>query len=146
MKIGIGADHAAFETKEHVKRALEQAGHTVKDFGTHSTESCDYPDFAEPVARAVSAGECERGILICGTGIGQSMVANKVPGVRAAVVHDEFTAKMSREHNDANVFCAGARVLEAEAIARLAGLWLKTDFGGGRHERRVGKINDLDKK
>lgn len=146
MKLAIGSDHAAFETKEALKRALEAAGHEVRDVGTNSTASVDYPDFAEAVARAVGGGEVERGLLLCGTGIGQSIVANKIPGVRAALVHDEFTTCMSREHNDANVFCAGARVLDAATIIRLAKLWLDTPFSGGRHAGRVEKINRLDRK
>lgn len=146
MRISIGSDHAGFEVKERLKEALEQSGHAVTDVGTHNDASCDYPDFAEAVARSVAAGECDRGVLLCGTGIGQSIVANKVPGVRAALVHDETTTRMSREHNDANVFCAGTRVLDSETILRLAELWLQTEFTGGRHQRRVEKINKLDEK
>jgi ribose 5-phosphate isomerase B len=140
MNVGIGSDHAGFEAKERVKKALEAAGHAVRDFGTNSAESCDYPDFAAAVAGAVASGQCERGVLVCGTGIGMSMTANKVRGVRAAVVHDEFTTRMSREHNDANVLCAGARVLDGDAIGKLAVLWLTVPFGGGRHGPRVKKI------
>ena len=146
MRIGIGSDHAGFATKDRLKRELEKMGHTVKDFGTHTDESCDYPDFAEAVARSVASGESERGVLLCGTGIGQSIVANKIPGVRAAVVHDEFTTRMSREHNDANILCAGARVLGADKIVELAKLWLATEFPGGRHARRVEKIKKLDQR
>ena len=140
MKLAIGSDHAAFEAKEALKRALQAAGHEVRDVGTHSNERCDYPDFGAAVARAVASGECERGFALCGTGIGIAMAANRVAGARAAVVHDEFTTKMSREHNDANVFCAGARVLDAGTIVALATLWLAEPFGGGRHGPRVEKI------
>jgi ribose 5-phosphate isomerase B len=146
VKIAVGADHAAFEAKEKLRRALEAAGHEVLDCGTQSNETCDYPEFAEAVARAVGGGRCERGFALCGTGIGQSIVANKIPGVRAALVHDEFTTRMSREHNDANVFCAGARVLDADSIVRLARLWLETPFGGGRHVPRIEKIRKLDQR
>jgi ribose 5-phosphate isomerase B len=140
MKIAIGADHAGFRVKEELKARLAALGHEVADVGTASEESVDYPDFARRVAEAVAGKLAERGVLVCGTGIGMSMAANRVGGVRAAVVTDEMTTEMSRRHNDANVFCAGARVLAAEKIARLLELWLATPFDGGRHQRRVEKM------
>lgn len=146
MKLAVGSDHAAFEVKEALKKALTAAGHEVRDFGTASTESCDYPDFAGAVAMAVGAGTVEKGFALCGTGIGAAMAANKVRGVRAAVVHDEYTARMSREHNDANVFCAGGRVVPTSELVRLVLLWLTIPFGEGRHTRRVEKIRALEAK
>ncbi len=141
MKIAVGSDHAGFELKERIGRRLAELGHEVVDCGTHSTESVDYPDFAAAVAREIAAKACERGILVCGTGIGVAMAAGKVPGVRAATVHDRFTAQMSREHNDANVLCLGARVLDPLHAIELAELWITVPFAGGRHERRVRKID-----
>ncbi len=145
MRIAIGADHAGYKAKEALKGALQKLGHTVIDLGTNSDESTDYPDYARKVAELVSRREADRGVLVCGTGIGMSMAANKVAGVRAAVVTSEETARMSRAHNDANVFCAGARVTDAATLERALKAWLETPFEGGRHERRVKKINDLDK-
>jgi ribose 5-phosphate isomerase B len=144
MRIAIGADHAGFQAKEELKRRLAALGHEVADAGTGSEESVDYPDFAEQVARAVSAGQAERGVLVCGTGIGMCMTANKVAGIRAALVTDAFTSEMSRRHNDANVFCAGARVLPVERMMEFLELWLATPFEGGRHVRRVEKMKRLD--
>lgn len=144
MNIALGADHAGWKLKEGVKKVLEQNGHKVIDKGTHGEESVDYPDYAEGVARAVAQGECDRGILFCGTGIGMSITANKIKGIRAAVCHDAFTAEMSRKHNDANVFCAGARVLDPDVAKQLVLLWLQVPFEGGRHQRRVDKIHKLD--
>jgi len=144
MKIAVGSDHAGFALKEAIARHLRAAGHEIADCGTFSEESVDYPDFAVAVGRRVAAGESERGILVCGTGIGICMAANKVPGVRAATVHDRYTAAMSREHNDANVLCLGARVLEERVGVELAEYWLTVPFAGGRHERRVAKIAALD--
>lgn len=140
MKIAVGADHAGFEAKEELKKLLEALGHAVVDVGTHSKESCDYPDYARQVAEAVANRQVDRGVLVCGTGIGMSMTANKVRGVRASLITDPFTSEMSRRHNDANVFCAGARVLDVEKMKSLLKLWLETPFEGGRHERRVAKI------
>jgi ribose 5-phosphate isomerase B len=144
MKIAIGCDHADPEAKDALASMLKERGHEVLDMGTSGPDSVDYPDFAAKVAGAVSSGEAERGILICGTGIGMSMAANKVAGVRAALVHDEFTTRMSRRHNDANVLCLGARVLPLNRLADLAFLFLDEPFEGDRHSRRVGKIMDLD--
>lgn len=145
MRIAIGSDHAGYDFKEAVSTRLAAAGHEVVDKGCHSTDSVDYPDYAAAVGRAVAAGEVDRGILICGTGVGIAMAANKVPGVRAAVVHDRFTAEMSRAHNDANVLCLGARVLDGKHAIELAEYWLTVVFDGGRHARRVSKIADLDR-
>ncbi len=144
MKIAIGGDHSAYRIKEEMKARLVALGHEVEDVGTHSEESVDYPDFAEQVARAVAGGRADRGVLMCGTGIGMSIAANKISGVRAALVTDEFTGEMSRRHNDANVFCAGVRVLPPTKIGELLEAWLKTPFEGGRHERRVEKIRKLE--
>jgi ribose 5-phosphate isomerase B len=141
VKIAVGSDHAGFEVKEALAKRLGAAGHDVVDCGTHTTESVDYPDFARAVAQKVASGACERGILVCGTGIGVAMAAGKVKGIRAATVHDRFTAQMSREHNDANVLCMGARVLDLRHALELADLWLTVPFAGGRHERRVRKID-----
>ena len=145
MKIAIGSDHAAFAEKAAVREHLAAAGHEVRDLGTDSDASCDYPDFAYRVARQVADGEAERGILICGTGIGMSMTANKVDGIRAAVCESEQTVEMTRRHNDANVLCLGARVLPPEKLTALVDLFLATAYEGGRHARRVGKIALVEK-
>jgi len=144
MKIAIASDHAGFEVKQALSEHLRKTGHEVVDHGCHEAVSCDYPDLAATAARSVATGNEEIGILLCGTGIGMSMAANKVPGIRAALVHDAFTAEMSRRHNDANVLCMGARVLGEAKCLELADLWLQTPFEGGRHARRVGKIDALD--
>lgn len=136
----IGSDHAGFELKEHLKKALDRRGIAYQDVGTHSAESVDYPDFAHEVARAVGSGEAERGLLVCGSGQGMAMVANKYEGVRAALPHDEESARLSREHNDANVLALGGRVVSPEAAERILDAWLQTPFAGGRHQRRVEKI------
>jgi ribose 5-phosphate isomerase B len=140
MRIAIGSDHAGFQAKEELKKFLASKGHEVVDLGTKDESSVDYPDFAKAVAEQVAHGKAQRGVLVCGTGIGMCMTANRVPKVRAALVTDEFTTEMSRKHNDANVFCAGARVLATEKIKSLLELWLKTEFEGGRHAKRVEKI------
>ncbi len=144
MKIVIGSDHAGVEAKARLSAALRKWGHSVTDVGTDGTESVDYPDFAAQVGRTLMDEEAERGILICGTGIGMCIAANKVKGIRAALVHDEMTAEMSRKHNDANVLCLGARVLPAERMETLARIFLATAFEGGRHAGRVGKIARLE--
>ena len=146
MKIIIGADHAGFVPKQALAAALRKAGHSVEDAGTDSADSVDYPDFAARVGRAVAEDEAERGILICGTGIGMCMAANKVPGVRAAVVTDAYTAEMSRRHNDANVLCMGARVQSLEKMEELARIFLAAPFDGGRHAGRVEKIKKLEER
>jgi ribose 5-phosphate isomerase B len=140
LKIAIGADHAGYELKEEVRRGLEEAGHEVRDLGTHSETSVDYPDFAVAVARAVASGEADRGILICGTGIGMAITANRVRGVRAASCSDCYSARMARAHNDANVLTFGARVVGPGLAGELVRAFLETGFEGGRHERRVEKI------
>ncbi|HET8645734.1 MAG TPA: ribose 5-phosphate isomerase B [Vicinamibacteria bacterium] len=137
----VGSDHAGFELKEHLKRALERRGIAYQDVGTHSGESVDYPDFAHQVGRAVSTGQAEKGLLVCGSGQGMAMVANKYPGVRAALPFDEESARLSREHNDANVLALGGRVVSPQAAERILDAWLATPFAGGRHEKRVKKID-----
>ncbi|MHC4599013.1 MAG: ribose 5-phosphate isomerase B [Planctomycetota bacterium] len=144
MKIAVGCDHADPNAKRDLVEVLKMAGHEVQDMGTEGPESVDYPDFAEKVARAVASGEADRGVLICGTGIGMSMAANKVKGIRAALAHDEFTVRMSRRHNDANVLCLGARVIPTPRIVDLSLLFLDERFEGDRHTRRVGKIMALE--
>jgi ribose 5-phosphate isomerase B len=144
MKIAVGSDHRGFEVKRRVVTLLEQLGHEVTDVGTAGRESVDYPDFAFQVANAVSEGRAERGILICGSGIGMCIAANKVKGVRAAPCHDNITAEMSRRHNDANVLCLSADLLGVELIDRMVRIWLETPFEGGRHARRVEKITRME--
>jgi ribose 5-phosphate isomerase B len=145
MKIAIGADHAGFALKEKLRAALAAEGHEVIDFGTNSTESCDYPDFAQPVARAVAGGRADRGILVCFTGIGMAMAANKVEGVRAAPAQSEDEVRLTREHNDANVLTLGAKYLDEPGALALVHVFLETQFAGGRHARRVAKIAQLGK-
>ena len=140
MKIAIGSDHRGFDAKRHLVSLLQQLGHEVLDVGPQSRDSVDYPDYAFQVARAVSEAQVERGVLICGTGIGMCIAANKVHGVRAAPCHDSITAEMSRRHNDANVLCLSADLLGEELIDRMVKIWLETEFEGGRHARRVEKI------
>lgn len=144
MKVAIGSDHRGIPQRQVVADTLRSASHEVEDCGTHSTESCDYPDIAADVARQVSQGHAARGVLICGTGIGVSIAANKFPGIRAAVCHDLRTAQLSREHNDANVLCLPGDTLEPRAIADMVQLWMTTPFAGGRHQRRIEKIAALD--
>ncbi len=146
MKIAFGCDHGGFAAKDAVIYYLAVNGYEVKDFGTFSEDSCDYPDIAFPVAQSVADGECDRGILICGTGIGMSICANKVKGVRCAHVTDEFSAEMTRRHNDANVIALGARITDVETIVKLADKFLNTSFDGGRHETRVNKIKAAEEK
>jgi ribose 5-phosphate isomerase B len=142
--IALGADHAGFPLKQALKSWLAARGHLVFDLGTHSTESVDYPDYAAAVARMVCAGRAERGLLVCGSGIGMAIAANKIPGIRAAVAGDAATAQLSREHNDTNVLALGARVTGAGEAALIVQAWLDTPFAGGRHARRVDKLADLD--
>lgn len=139
-KIALGSDHAGFELKQAVKEILAAEKLEVEDFGTFSLESCDYPDYARQVATAVSKGDCAKGILVCGSGIGVSIVANKVRRVRAALVHDIEIAKLSRQHNDSNVLCLAGRSTSVDQAREIIKVWLSTDFEGGRHERRVNKI------
>ena len=142
--IALGADHAGYGLKEALKGWLINDGYQVLDLGTHSTESVDYPDYAALVAEAVADRKVERGLLICGTGIGMSMAANKVPGVRAALCADLYTARMSREHNDANVLVLGGRLMGADMGADILHAWLERDFAAGRHARRLDKIADIE--
>src|SRR4051812_26534296 len=144
MKIAIAADHAGFALKERLRAKLATEGHEVVDFGTASTESCDYPDFAQQVAREVGQGRVDRGILVCSTGIGMAMAANKVDGVRAAPAQSEDEVRLTREHNDANVLTLGARYLDEDRASALTTIFLETEFMGGRHARRVAKIAQLE--
>jgi ribose 5-phosphate isomerase B len=144
MKIAIGGDHRGVEAKARLVATLKELGHEVVDVGTNAPESVDYPDYAADVARRVSRGEVERGILVCGTGIGMCIAANKVRGVRAAPVHDTITAEMSRRHNDANVLCLSSDLTGEELIDRIVRIWLDTPFEGGRHARRVEKISKIE--
>ena len=145
MKIAIASDHAGFELKEKLKEFLNELGYGYKDFGTFSKESVDYPDYALRVAESVAEKKFERGILVCGTGIGMSMAANKVPGIRAALCYDEKTARLSREHNDANILTLGARLTSEKKAKEIVKVWLKTEFAGGRHSRRLKKIEEIER-
>lgn len=146
MIIPIASDHAGFEAKEKVKAWLEEMDHMPVDFGTHSDESVDYPDFAVQVAEKVNEGEHDKGILICGSGQGMCMTANKYKNVRAALVYDDNSAKMTRQHNNANILCLPGRELSEDNLKKIVSTWLNTEFDGGRHERRVNKIHDLTNK
>lgn len=145
MKIAIAADHAGFALKEKLREKLAAGGHEVVDFGPNTAESCDYPDFARPVGHDVATGAADRGILVCSTGIGMAMAANKIDGVRAAPAQSEDEVRMTREHNDANVLTIGAKYLDEEHALNLVRLFLDTQFAGGRHARRVAKIAELEK-
>jgi len=144
MRIAIGSDHAGFALKEQLRQKLAGEGHEVIDFGTASAESCDYPDYAQPVARDVSQGRFDRGILVCSTGIGMAIAANKVDGVRAAPAQSEDEVRMTREHNDANVLTLGAKYLDEGRAMQLIHTFLATEFSGGRHARRVAKISQIE--
>ncbi len=144
MKIAVAADHAGFALKEKLRESLRAQGHEVVDYGTSSETSCDYPDFAAPVARAVAAGDAERGVLVCYTGVGMSMAANKVSGVRAAVAFRPDEVELTRAHNDANVLTLGAKFTDLKTAEELVDVFLRTPFEGGRHARRVGKISGLE--
>jgi ribose 5-phosphate isomerase B len=144
MKIAVGSDHRGYEAKRRIVALLKQLGHEVLDLGTDGRDSVDYPDFAFEVAKAVGGGTAERGILLCGTGIGMCIVANKVSGVRAALCHDNITAEMSRRHNNANVLCLASDLLGEDLIDHMVRLWLETEFEGGRHQRRVEKICQIE--
>ncbi len=145
MRIAIACDHRGYEAKELIKNILQRAGHEVTDFGTNESKSCDYPDYAIPAALSVSNGQADRGILVCGSGIGMSITANKIHGIRAALCHDELTAQMSRKHNNANMLCLPAMLVNDPLITRIVELWLATEFEGGRHERRVEKMMSAEK-
>lgn len=145
-RIAIASDHGAFDLKRYVIEHLEKTGYEPVDMGIYEEESVDYPDYGVKVARAVSEGEFERGILLCGTGIGMSITANKFPGVRATLAHDDYTAKMSRLHNNSNILVMGGRTTTEEMAGRIVDIWLETQFEGGRHDRRLQKIAELEKK
>lgn len=136
-KIAIGSDHGGFNLKGTIIKHLEAQGHEVQDFGTYSTESCDYPVYAKAVANSVAKGENEKGILVCGSGIGVSIVANKVKGVRAALCHESHSAMLSRLHNDANVLCLGERITGESLALDIVNVWLKSEYEGGRHQKRI---------
>ena len=146
MIIAIGCDHAAFDMKEDIKAYLAEKGHEVKDYGTFSPESCDYPLYGEKVARALAEGQAERGILICGTGVGISLAANKVPGIRAAVCSEPLTARLARQHNHAQIIAFGARIVGPDTAKSIVDAFLEAEFLGGRHARRVGQIEEIEKK
>ena len=143
--IALGCDHAGVQLKGSIAELLASKGLEYRDYGTYDEASCDYPDYAQKVGRAVVDGEAERGILICGTGVGISIAANKIEGIRAALCSDTFTARMSREHNDSNVLCIGARVVGAGLAGEIVEAWLGTEFAGGRHQRRIDKIHALER-
>lgn len=144
MRIGLGSDHRGVQLKERIREFLAGEGHEVEDFGALVDESVDYPDFASQVASKVSQGGLDRGVLICGTGIGMSIAANKFTGVRAAPCWDEVTAEVARRHNDLNVLCLSADLLSATTVDRMVKVWIETEFEGGRHARRVDKIGALE--
>ncbi len=146
MKVALAADHGGFKLKEEIKQLLASMNIAFEDFGCECEASVDYPDFALPVAEKVAAGEFDRGILVCGTGIGMSIAANKVPGIRCALVHDTFSAKATRQHNDSNILAMGERVIGPGLALEIVKIWLETDFEGGRHTRRVEKIKEIEQK
>ena len=143
--IALASDHTALELKEAIKGLLQEMGLEYKDFGTYTAESCDYPVFGARAARAVARGECDRGIIICGTGVGISLAANKIPGIRCVVCSEPYSAKLSRMHNDSNMLAFGARVIGTEMAKMIARLWLETPFEGGRHQRRVDMLSALER-
>ena len=143
-KFVIASDHGGLDLKKEIVSYLEEIGVELLDLGTISDDSVDYPDFGIKVASAVSKGDADKGILICGTGIGMSIVANKFPGVRAALITDDFTAQMSKEHNNANIVVMGGRILSSQQARNMVKIWLETDYEGGRHQRRLDKISSLE--
>jgi ribose 5-phosphate isomerase B len=144
MKVALAADHAGWKLKDRLKARAEELGHEVLDLGTHGPESVDYPELGAACGRAVAEGRADRGVVVCGSGLGIAMAAGKVPGVRAATCHDHFTAEMGRRHNDANVMALGARVVGEGVALDALDTFLSTPFEGGRHERRVGQLAELD--
>ena len=144
MKVALSSDHRGYRAKESIKGYLKAEGHTARDFGCESPTSCDYPEFAISGAKSVAVGECDRGIFFCGTGIGMSITANKIRGIRAALCHDELTAELSRRHNDANILCLPADLVGEELIRRVVDVWLRTEYEGGRHARRLQRIADYE--
>jgi ribose 5-phosphate isomerase B len=145
MRIAVGADHAGYLLKEHLKQTLVRLGHDVEDFGTHSEQTVDYPPICAAVGRAVVSGRFERGVIIGGSGQGEQIAANKVPGIRAALCHDLFTARLSRQHNDANVLTMGGRIVAPALADEILGVWLATTFEGGRHQRRIDQLAELER-
>lgn len=146
MKVAIASDHGGMKIREEIKNLMEELNIAYEDFGCECTTSVDYPDYALPLAEKVAAGEFDRGILICGTGIGMSIAANKVKGIRCALVHDVYSAKLTRQHNDSNVLAMGERVIGPGLAREIAAAWLAEEFEGGRHANRVGKIGDYENK
>lgn len=145
MKIALGCDHGGFSHKNAISEYLQKNGYDVIDFGIYEEKAVDYPDIAQKVCRSIQSGECDRGILICGTGIGMSLAANKFKGIRAAACSEHFSAKYTRLHNDANILCLGGRVIGIGTALELTDLFVKTDFEGGRHQNRVNKITEIEK-
>lgn len=146
MRVGVGSDHAGFRAKEPVLELVEELGHTVRDFGTDDEESVDYPDYARSVGSAVAADEIDRGIILCGSGVGVSVAANKIPGVRAGVCHDTYSARQGVEHDDMNVLCVGARVIGSELIDAVVRAFLEAEFSGAeRHRRRLDKVLQIER-
>ena len=144
MIIGLGADHGGFELKEHIKKYLSDKGYEIKDYGTNVGSAVDYPDIAFKTCEGLLLGECDRAILFCGTGIGISIAANKVKGIRAAHVCDTFSARMAREHNNAQIICLGERITGIEVALEIVKTYLNSEFAGGRHEKRVSKITEIE--
>lgn len=144
MKVAVGSDHRGFESKEMIKTIITQLGHEVVDFGTADNSPVDYPDMAYIAAKAVANGEADRAVLACGTGIGMSIAANKIAGIRAALCHDELSAQISRDHNDANVLCISGDLIGEVLLRKIVEVWLSTEFSGGRHKRRVNKIAAIE--
>lgn len=145
MNLAIASDHAGYQYKTAIKEMLEKAGHVVADFGTNSDKDCDYPDYALPACKSVANGENKYAILVCGTGIGMSMVANKVKGIRCAVCHNEYCAKITREHNNANAISFGQRLVSLQTAEDMVNIFISTDFLGGKHGKRVDKISQIEK-
>ena len=146
MKVAIACDHGALDLKNDVAEHLKKQGHTVEDFGTYTTDSCDYPDYASAAAKAVAAGQCDRGIVLCSTGIGVSIAANKVKGVRCALLSDVMSARLTREHNDTNVMAMGAFIVGKALALEIVDTWMNTEFSQGeRHSRRIAKVMELEK-
>ena len=143
--LAIGSDHGGYELKEHIKKYLDEKGVEYKDFGCYDESSVDYPDIAETVCKSIIDGESENGILVCGTGIGISIAANKIDGIRAAHCHDIYSAEMTKRHNNANVICMGGRVIGRELAFKIVDAWLGAEFEGGRHQTRIDKIHNLEK-
>ena len=144
MIIALACDHGGYPLMVTVKKHLEEKGYQLRDFGTDSLESCDYPDYAGPAAKAVAKGECDRGILICTTGIGVSIAANKVHGIRCALCHDSVSASLTRRHNDTNMLAMGAGIIGSNLALDIVDVWLETEFEGGRHQRRIDKVMALE--